>query len=161
MSRVFESVWKDESGSELVEFALAIWIWIAIVFLILYGAFAIYAEHFVGEAAHDGARYAMVRGSTWSGSSCTNSGTMECDASGTDVRRFIADRLPPGLSSNNLTVSTTWPGTTSTGTDCDTYYGSNSPDCVVEVQVDYTLTFPFLSARALTLSNKAELQISE
>jgi Flp pilus assembly protein TadG len=161
MIRILCKLWKDESGSELVEFALAIWIWIGMVFLILYGAFAIYAEHFVGEAAHDGARYAMVRGSTWNGTSCASSGTMECDASSTDVTTFIENRLPPGMQPANLTVSTTWPGTTSSGTDCDTYYGSNSPNCVVKVQVRYVLDFPYLSAPVLTLSNTSEMTISQ
>jgi Flp pilus assembly protein TadG len=161
MGRAWLHILKDESGSELVEFALSIWIWIGIVYLIIYGAFAIYAEHFVGEAAHEGARYAMVRGSTWSGTSCSSTVTMECDATTTDVTGYLDGRLPPGLSSDNLTVSTTWPGVTSAGADCDTYDGSNSPDCIVKVKVDYSLNFPFVSATALKLSDTAEMTISE
>ena len=159
MARMAWRMWSDESGSELVEFALSIWVWIGMVFLILYGAYAIYAEHFIDKAAHDATRYAIVRGSTWNGTSCVNTSSMECMATSTDVKNFVVARLTPGLLADELTVSTTWPGLTSAGTDCDTDYGSNSPNCIVEVEVDYSLTFPFASASALTLTEAAETTI--
>jgi hypothetical protein len=152
-------VLADDTGSELVEFAMSIWIWVGIVFLLLYGTFGIYVEHFVGEAAHEAVRYAMVRGSTWDGTSCTSTSTMECTATSTDVTNFVAARRAPGIAASNLSVSTTWPGVTSSGAACDTEDGADSPDCIVKVEVDYNLTFPF--AKTLKLSDTAEMAISE
>lgn len=159
MVRMARQMLSDECGSELVEFALSIWVWSGMVFLILYGTYAIYAEHFANMAAHDAARYAIVRGSTWNGTSCGSTSSMECMATSTDVKKFVVARLAPGLLADKLTVSTTWPGLTSAGTSCDTDYGSNSPNCVVKVEVDYSLTLPFASATALTLRDTAETTI--
>lgn len=159
MVRVVRCIWRDESGSELVEFALSIWIWIGMVFVILYGAYALYAEHFVNEAAHDAARYAIVRGATWSGATCASTSSMECMAKSTDVTNFVKGRLAPGLFSDELTVSTTWPGLTSAGMNCDTDYGSNSPNCIVKVEVDYNLTVPFAGFKTVTLTNTTETTI--
>jgi len=56
-----QRLFSEESGAEIVEFALCVCVWIACVFAIFYGSFALYAAHFVANAAEDGARYAMVR----------------------------------------------------------------------------------------------------
>jgi len=159
IARMAWRIWSDESGSELVEFALSIWVWIGMVFLILYGTYAIYAEHFADMAAHDATRYAIVRGSTWNGTSCASTSSMECMATSTDIKNFVVARLAPGLLSDDLTVSTTWSGLTSAGTSCDTDYGSNSPNCIVKVEVGYSLMLPFASANKLTLTVAAEMTI--
>lgn len=161
MIHMLRRVLNDESGSEVVEFALSIWIWIGVFFLLVYMAFAIYVKHFVGEAAHEGARYAMVRGSTWNGASCSNASTMECTATTKDVTNFVESRLPPGIDPDNLTVTTRWPGLTPAGASCDDYYGSDSPNCIVNVEVDYSMAFPFASATAFKLSNTAKMTVSQ
>lgn len=163
MKKTLYRIAGDESGSELVEFALAVCIWVAGVFAIMYGAFALYASHFVGNAADEAARYAVVRGSTWNGTSCSSTSTLECDATSTDVSNYVVSTLMPGLSASNLTVTTSWPGTTSTGAACDTAYGSNSPNCLVEVQVQYTFSFPlpFLTQRTIPMTSTSEMTISQ
>jgi Flp pilus assembly protein TadG len=163
MARKLREVLCDESGAEVVEFALSVCVWLACVFSIMYGAFALYAAHFVGNAAAEGARYAIVRGSTWSGNACTTTSTLECDAASSDVSNYIAGTLPPGMSASNLTVTATWPGTTSAGATCDTVNGANSPNCLVKVQVNYSFSFPvpFLTENTIPLSSFSEMTISQ
>lgn len=163
MKKTFLRIASDESGSEVVEFALAVCIWIAAIFAIMYGSFALYASHFVGNAADEAARYAVVRGSTWNGNSCSSSSTLECAATGDDVTSYVTSTLMPGMSSTNLKVTTSWPGTTSTGATCDTVYGSNSPNCLVEVQVQYQFSFPlpFLTQHTIPMTSTSEMTISQ
>jgi hypothetical protein len=105
MNRLLLRLWREESGGELVEFALSIWIWFGITFLIMYGSFALYTAHFVANAADQAARYAVVRGSTWDGVSCASPSSVECTATTTDIANYVVAKLPPGLSSSRLSVS--------------------------------------------------------
>ncbi|HTB96588.1 MAG TPA: TadE/TadG family type IV pilus assembly protein [Terracidiphilus sp.] len=163
MPRIFRQFLSDESGAELVEFALGVCVWVACIFAIMYGSFALYAAHFVGNAAAEGARYAIVRGSTWSGTACSTTSTLECDAASTDVSNYIVSTLPPGMSPANLTVTASWPGTTSAGATCDTESGANSPNCLVKVQVSYSFSFPvpFLTENTIPMSSYSEMTISQ
>ena len=150
----------DCAGSEAVEFALAISLWMIFGFVVMYASFALYAAHFVANAADEAARYAIVRGSSWGDTSCS-SNSLDCEASSSDVANFIANSLPPGLSAANLTVSTTWPGTTSSGTTCDAVDGNNSPNCLVKVQVSYNFSFPvpFISQSVVPFTSSSQMSI--
>lgn len=153
----------EETGSQLVEFALSILVWIFAVLLIAYASFTLYAANFVGDAPDEAARYAIVRGSTWNGSACSSTATVQCMATAANVTAFVQSILPPGLTSSQLSVTTSWPGATASGSSCDTQNGSNSPNCLVKVQVTYTLTYPlpFLTNVALPMSTTAQMTISQ
>jgi Flp pilus assembly protein TadG len=155
--------WKDESGSESVEFSLSLMGWIGGAFLIMYGSFAIYAAHFVANASDEAARYAIVRGSSWNGASCSTNSGFDCTATSSDIETYVEGTLPPGLSAANLTVTTAWPGTTSSGATCDTEDGANSPNCQVQVQVTYNFSFPvpFFPQSRLPLTSSAAMTISQ
>jgi len=152
----------DDGGSEIVEFAFSICLWMMGAVLVMYGSFALYAAHFVANAADEAARFAIVRGSSWNGASCS-SNLLDCTASSTDIQNYVVRMLPPGLSSSNLTVSTSWPGTTSTGGTCDSEDGANSPNCMVQVTVGYSFKFPlpFFPQNALPLSSSSTMTISQ
>jgi Flp pilus assembly protein TadG len=160
-SRFLSRLWKEESGSEMVEFALSICVWMGAAFLIMYGSFALYAAHFVANAAEEAGRYAMVRGSSWDGESCTSS-VLDCTATSTDVSNYVVQSMPPGLSSANVSVSTLWPGTTSAGGTCDSEDGANSPNCVVKVTVSYNFRFPvpFFTQNTLPFSSTSKVTIA-
>lgn len=153
--------WKTDTGSEAVEFALSICIWVGAVFLIMYASLALYAAHFVANAAEEAARYAMVRGSSWNGASCSSSSLLDCTATSSDISKYIVGSMPPGLSSSKISVATSWPGTTSSGGTCDSEDGKNSPDCVVQVTVTYNFSFPvpFFSQKALPFSSTSQVTI--
>jgi Flp pilus assembly protein TadG len=154
--------WSEDAGSEMVEFAFSICIWLGAAFLIIYGSFALYAGHFVANAAEGAGRYAMVRGSTWNGASCGSS-NFDCTATSTDVSNYVTGNMPPGLASSHVSVSTTWPGTTSTGGTCDSEDGANSPNCIVEITVTYNFQFPvpFFTQNTLPLSSTSQVTITQ
>lgn len=151
---------RDDSGSEAVEFALASCIWMAISFMVMYVSFALYAAHFVANAAQEGARYASVRGSSWSNASCS-ANVLDCTASSGDVSSYVTSEAPPGLSTSSMTVATSWPGTTPSGTTCDTADGSNSPNCIVKVTVSYNFSFPlpFITNSQRLFSSTSQMTI--
>ena|ERR1700722_16668356 len=152
----------EDSGSESVEFALSISLWMGAAFMVMYGSFALYAAHFVANAAEEGARYAMVRGSSWTGASCS-SNPLDCTATNDDISKYVKGALPPGMSSANLSVSTSWPGKTASGGSCDTEDGLNSPNCLVEVTVTYQFNFPmpFFTQNTLPLKSTSTVTISQ
>lgn len=154
---------RSDSGANLVEFALSISIVIAALMGVLYFSLALYANHFVSYASQEAGRYAMVRGSTWSGTSCAQVSTSECMATSSDIARYVTSILPPGFSASGLQVSAAWPGTTSTGAPCDTANGNNSPYCTVNVTVSYSFSsfLPFIPAKTLAMSNTSSFAIVE
>jgi hypothetical protein len=153
---------QEELGSELVEYALCIGIWSFCVLAVFYGSFLLYADHYVALAAKQGARYAIVRGSTWS-TACSSTTTYSCTASSTNITSFVQAGLPPGLNPASLNVAVSWPGTSATGGTCDTANGSDSPDCAVDVAVSYSFSFPlpFVSQRSVPLSASSQMNILE
>jgi Flp pilus assembly protein TadG len=146
---------RGESGAEVVEFALVM----MGLFLVLFGIMgfgqALYAYHFVSHAAREGARFAIVRGSsciTW---------TTACPASPTDVQNYVVSISPPGIStsSTDLTVTTTWPGVAA-GTACP---ANGTPGCPVNVQIQYKFhfIFPLLSSSGVTMTSASQMVISQ
>lgn len=154
--------YEDESGSILIEFAASSLIMLTVIFGILDCCRAIYADHFVANAARDATRYAMVRGYTWNGTSCSTVTTVNCLATATDVTNYIKSTVPLGVSLSNVTVNTTWPGTLPSGGPCDGTANS-SPSCVVTTTVNYSFNFvlPFLPKNALVLTSTSAVAIQQ
>ena len=153
----------EETGSSLVEFALSATVFTMTLFGVMGAAFALYVDHYVDAAARDGARYAMVRGSTWTGISCASTHALQCAATATDVTNYVKAVTPAGFPLTSLKVNATWPGTTPSGSSCDSTQGANSPQCTVAVQVSYSvhLLVPFLSRPDLTLSSTSKVAVSQ
>jgi Flp pilus assembly protein TadG len=154
---------QDQSGNELVEFALCAVILFTVIFGIIDCSRALYADHYVAYVANEATRYAMVRGSTWQGTSCTTPSSFSCDATASDVTNMVTSITPLGFVASNLSVTSTWPGTTPAGSACGTTNGMNSPGCVVQVTVTYSFDFvlPFLPANTLNLQSTSAVAISE
>ena len=94
-----------EEGASIVEFAFATTILFAIIFGILQLSLALYTYHFTSDAAREGTRWAIVRGSV----SCTNTpGLSNCNASTTDIATFIKALGYPGIDPSKITVTTTF-----------------------------------------------------
>lgn len=141
---------RDDSGSQMVELAFAVTILLALFFGIMDFSRAMYCYHYVTYAAQDGARYAMVRGGDAGTSSCTSTTPYDCITSSSDVQSHIKSQGFPLIDPNNLTVNTTWPGTSpgcvSNCSACSPAANANSQGCLVKVQVVYNFNFmlPFL-----------------
>jgi len=161
-SRPLKSFYLDQSGSELVEFSLSVAILFTVIFGIMDCSRALYVDHYVAYVANEATRYAMVRGSSWQGTSCATTKSFSCDATSSDITNMVTSITPLGFTASNLSVNTTWPGTTPAGSSCATANGLNSPGCIVQVTVSYSFKFvlPFLPINTLNLQSTSSVAIS-
>jgi Flp pilus assembly protein TadG len=160
----------DDSGAQLVEFAISASLLIALLIGIIYTCFALYAGHFVSEAALAGARWAMVRGSA----SCTNTPNLtDCNATAAQIQTYVEGLSYPGINSSSLTVTPTWcsvsGSTPATWTSCSSST-SNAPGNAVQVVVSYPFPLPIPSVtlksltdvtHTFTFSSTSQLVISQ
>ena len=160
----------DDSGTELVEFAMAASVLMVLLIGTVYTCFALYTGHFVSEASLAGARWAMVRGSA----SCTDTPNLtDCNATAAQIQTYVQGLSYPGISSSSLTVTPTWcsvsGGTPATWTSCSSAT-SNAPGNAVQVLVSYPFPLPIPTAalnhltnisHTFTLSSTSQLVISQ
>lgn len=154
---------KDEDGSELVEFACASSVLLACVFGIIGICNACAAYHFTSYSAREATRYAMVRGTTWKGTSCNSVATVNCMATAANVTSFVQSVAPKGMKVSKVTVTTTWSGAALSGGSmaCITTNGTNAPGCVILVNVKYNFNYglPYLPATALVLQASSSVVV--
>jgi len=146
---------RGEQGSALVEIALASIILFSMVFGILQFSIGHYIYHYVTEAAAEGTRYAMVRGS-----SCSGFGSA-CPATATDVQTYVRGLAFPVLDPNAMTVTTTWP---TTGPACTPSSNPcNNPGNLVHVTVTYNFRvgIPFLPVVTPAIRASSQMVISQ
>lgn len=149
----------EEGGTELVELALSSVLLFTLVFGIMDCSRAVYINHYLAQAARDGAHYAMLRGSSWS-SSCPTASSTNCTASSSNISSFLSLNSIPGVVPANLTINTTWPGTGPSGASCNSS-ANNGQGCLVSVQVNYAYHFmlPFLPDSGWNMSSTASAMI--
>ena len=143
---------RSEDGSTLVEMALTMIILLMILFGLIEMCLALYTYHFVSDAAREGSRFAIVRGSA-----CELPG-YECNATATQIQTYVQGLGFPGINPSNMTVTTTWsayPG----GAVC----ACNDPGDLVTVNVSYKfpLAIPFVPASTLAMSSTSSMVISQ
>jgi Flp pilus assembly protein TadG len=158
-----DSFLRDESGGSTFEMALCSIIVLFMLMGVMEGALALYTEHAVDSMARDAARYAMVRGSDYAGTTCATSSTASCNATATNVSTYLNNNLPPGVVAASLNVKTTWPGTNAAGNACDTTLGTNSAGCTVHVTVTYPFTFllPVPTSMIIHFGSDATMTITQ
>lgn len=146
-----------EEGASLVEFALVAVLCFTVLFGVMMVGFAFYSHNVIAEAAREGSRYAIVRGSQ----SCAES-TPGCDATASSIRDYVRGLGFPGINPDNLTVTTTWSPTTA-GTTCTPSALCNNPGNQVRVQVQYAfpLDIPFVPSQMLNLTSTSQMVISQ
>ncbi len=164
---------SQQTGSTLVEFALVSFLLLTMMLGITEFSRAVYAYHFVSNAAREASRYAAVRGSTckndtdgiascWNDSHCADYATSAC------IGSYVSSIAPNGINSSStgcggsgcLSTSVTWPVQSTSPTLCGTTY--NYPGCTVHVQVsyDFQFLFPFVSRNGITLSSTSDMIIA-
>jgi Flp pilus assembly protein TadG len=154
----------EENGSSVIEFTLSVTVLLMLLFGIVDLSRALYIDHFVSGAAREGARYAMVRGSSFNNVTCSTPSTTACTATQAAVTSYVQSLAPIGVSTANLTVQTTWPGTSPSGSNCiSAVTPSNGPGCTVKVVVTDAFTFavPYLPTAGLNLSSSSTVAISQ
>lgn len=120
-----------ERGAAAVEFAICLVVLLTVLFGIMDFSRALYAYHFISNAAREATRYAIVRGSA------CNAIVPDCQATNSSIQTYVQTTLAAPsaglITPNNITATTTW-------TKCTTCTNSNDPGSTVQVQ----LTYPFL-----------------
>ena len=141
---IFSYLVGTESGSGLVEYSVVFIVFMTMLLGIADFSRALYAYHFVSNAAREGARYAMVRG-------CTPVVATVCPAAATnsDIQTYLRN-VPTGIDSSQLTTTTTWTPDHKAGS-------------TVQVEVDYPFNFfsPLVSTSTLNLKSTSEMIISQ
>ncbi len=171
---------QRQDGAALVETALAMAVYLVLLFGMIAFCYALYAYNFVSNAARLATRYAVVRGSD----SCVIAPAFpDCDMPNTTpasaLQTYVQNLGYPGLNSNYVTVTATWvnpitsydslTGITSvTGwnttcippTSTDLY--CNNPGDAVNVVVNYQfpLNIPFWQNTTLNLSSTSQMVIN-
>jgi Flp pilus assembly protein TadG len=150
---------SGEEGDTIAEFALSSTILIAIVFGIFETSSALYSYTYISDAAREGVRYAIVRGSACTGfSECLST---PVGATSAQVQAYVKSLGYPGITSNNLTVTTTWP---TTGSACTPIASPcNNPGNLAKVVVayKYPLSIPFVPWTTISMSSTSEMIISQ
>ncbi len=154
----------DENGSALIESAATLTAFLTIFFGVMDCSRALYTDLYVGYVARAAAHYAMVRGSSFTATSCTATVTSGCMATNANVAAYAVSLAPLGINTGApLTVTTKWPGTTPAGGTCINDNGNNSPGCVVQVTVSYNFGFvlPFLPRNTLVMASSSAVTIAQ
>jgi Flp pilus assembly protein TadG len=148
-----------ERGQATVEMALASMIMLSMFIGIIEMALALYTYDFISEAAREGARYAMVRGS-----SCTS--LTNCGATPAQIQTYLQGlALGGSASAQHMTVTTTW--LTASTTIPTTWTSCGATECnaqgnAVKVTVSYAfpLTLPWLTKSTLNMSSTSQMVIT-
>ena len=134
----------------MVEFAASGTVLFLTIVGLLKMCLAIYTYHYISEAAREGTRYAMVRGSSCSGFATA------CPAVSSDVQTYLRSVTYPGITSSLVNASATWAAYPS-GVSCTPSATCNNPGNQVTVKVTYAfpLSIPFMSNRTLNMTSTA------
>lgn len=144
-----------EHGSALIETALCLSVLLTLMFGLMQTSLELYAYHYISEAAREGTRYAIVRGSA-----CTGWATA-CPATAAQVASYVKGLNYPGIDPAAMTVTTTWP---TTGTSCTpSVTPCNNPGNLVQVKVQYQFLFsvPLVPSTTFNLSSTSKMGISQ
>jgi Flp pilus assembly protein TadG len=141
-------------GQASAEFAMVMLLVLPLmIFGIIDFATALYTYSEVSYAANAGARWASVRGSTYSCSTCTPTGPATQD----DISTYVAGMADWLNSGSAPSVTASWiPVGCPSGT-------TNCPGSKVQVQVQYNfpITVPFFSPITLPLTATTQMVISQ
>jgi len=133
-----------ERGTTLVETAVVMAVLLAIMFGVIDFGRALYTYSFVANAAREGARWAIVRGSK-----CTL--LDHCPASSSDLQTYVRSLSEGATNPSSITASLSFPSG-----------GSNAPGSVAEVTVTYPFVFmlPFMPSAGIKMTSTSEMVIS-
>ena len=153
-----------------METALSMLAMLMLIFGVIEGCWAVYSFHYLANAAHEAARYAIVRGGGWA-ASCDSAGGWNasmCTASPANVASFAASRGFPGITidpDKDVCVNYFSSVTASQSATCDknSTSSSNRLGDIVEVTIahPFTLTLPGLPAYTWNLSSTSQMVIAQ
>lgn len=130
----------SQRGSSLAETAIVMSAVLALLFGIVDFGRATYTYAFVAQLARQGARWAMVRGST-----CTV--LDHCNASRSEIQNYVQSLSVGATSANNIVLAPNSPMyTCPLGSNAQ-----NAPGCVISLTVQYPFSFmlPYMPKNGL------------
>jgi hypothetical protein len=151
---------RGEEGSAIMETAMSSFILFAFMFGVFEAGFAVYSYHFISEAAREGTRYAIVRGSLAGPLACAAPGPPTCIAQSADIQTYVTGLGFPGINPGNMTVTPVW-SAFANGSSCPAAGPCNSPGNLITITVTYSfpLTVPFIPAHTYTMSSQSAMII--
>ncbi|MDR3739535.1 MAG: pilus assembly protein [Terracidiphilus sp.] len=159
----------NEEGSTLVEVAVSFSLFAAVLLGIMQMSLALYAYHFVSDAAREASRWAMVRGSSCSANvstaNCSPTSGLSTGADNTDIQTYVNNLGYPYA--GNLTTSTTWctpsSSTPTTWTSCGTTSAYKGAGSQVQVTVSYSfpIAVPFWKSTTIPVSSTSSMVIAQ
>jgi Flp pilus assembly protein TadG len=148
---------RSDEGSNVVEMAVVSSVLFAMLFGIIELSLALYTYNYVSDAAREGTRYAIVRGSSCS--VLTN-----CNVTSAQIQTYVQQLGYPGINAANTTATATWLSPSSSTPVTWTACGStcNTPGDAVQVRVTYSflLSVPFVPGRTLSLQSSSMMVIA-
>lgn len=156
---------RGDRGNTLVETAFSIAILLTLLVGIMECGLLVYSYHFISNAAREGARYAIVRGSTWANPPWNNSvvcGSYTdagCTASATNISDYVKSLAFPGIDTSQITVTPTWyslPGGTANNA-----FNAAGDFIQVKVQYVFPLSIPFVPKKSITMSSTSMMTITQ
>jgi len=164
LSRSWFARLRSDMGGTLVESAFSIGILLTLLIGIIEGCLMVYSYHFISNAAREGTRYAMVRGSTWSqapwsAGACASYSSSGCIASGPNIQDYVKSLAFPGIDASNIQVTPTWYNVTG-GSQGAAY---NAAGDVIQVKVTYQfpVSIPGLPQSTLSMSSTSQMVIAQ
>jgi Flp pilus assembly protein TadG len=154
-----------ESGSAIVEIALALTILFPMIFGIMEACLGVYTYHFISEASREATRYAIVRGSTYTTNCSTPPNDATCVAQGGsntgDITTYVQNLNFPAINPAKMTVNSTW--LKSDGTACGTTNSCKAIGNQVKVIITYhfPLSVPFIPVSTWTMTSTSQMVISQ
>ena len=148
----------------MIEAGIALIMLLTLIFAVIESSWAIYFNHYLGNAAHEATRYAIVRGGSWSGA-CSDYSSSMCQASPTNIADYVVSRNFPGINIASGDVCVQYFATmpSSTSLSCTGNTSPNLPGDIVQVTVThpFTLTVPFLPAVTWQLKSTSQMVIAQ
>lgn len=156
-----------EEGAALVETAVSMGVFLAVLFGLIAFSYALYSYNYVSDAARVATRYAAVRGFN----SCTIEPTFpNCNLdTSAPLQTYIRQSTAyPGINMNNMTLTATWlmrgvdaSGNTSWVACTDTICNSQGHAVNVVVSYQFPLNIPFWANTNLTVHSTSQMVINE
>jgi len=150
----------EEGASTAVEMALSSCVLFTVFFGRIQTAMAYYSYQYLSDAAREGARWAIVRGST----SCANNSIDHCGASQTDIQTYIRNLGYPGINPSKLTATVSYYSAPSTsGGAWVACNGCNAPGKRIKVflQYSYPMNIPFFPQGNLNLQSVSQMVVAQ
>lgn len=147
---------KSERGSTMIETAFALTALLTVLFGIVDFGRALYTYSFVTHLARQGARWAIVRGST-----CTLLDHCPAQQGAPDITSYVQSLNEGATTASGITASLSFPQTNCSSVTSGG--GGNQPGCLAVVTVRYPFNFllPFMPAGQMNMSSTSEMVISQ